>query len=122
MRRAVKEAWVSALRSGEYRQGYKRLKTITSEETKFCCLGVLCDLASKEGLGQWNGDTFYSTDNQISISELPWDVIYWAGLPMTADPVVKGPLGTFQRLTHLNDHSLFNFHQIADAIEAHFKI
>ena len=32
---------VKALRSGEYVQGLERLR---SEDDKFCCLGVACDI------------------------------------------------------------------------------
>lgn len=35
----VKAKWVAALRSGEYRQGKKMLKT---PEGSYCCLGVYC--------------------------------------------------------------------------------
>lgn len=41
---------VAALRSGEYAQGSGFLRT---RDNKFCCLGVLCDLLAKRGLGQW---------------------------------------------------------------------
>lgn len=37
----LKEDWVRALRSGEYEQGRKRLKS----GNNYCCLGVLCKVA-----------------------------------------------------------------------------
>lgn len=40
--------WVAALRSGKYKQGKGVLR---SEKGKYCCLGVLCDVASPKG---WN--------------------------------------------------------------------
>jgi hypothetical protein len=48
-RPTVIKLWLAALRSGEYSQGRKHLK----EGGSFCCLGVLCDLASKRGSGKW---------------------------------------------------------------------
>ena len=39
--------WIDALESGEYQQGRGKLRT---KDNKFCCLGVLCDLAVKEGI------------------------------------------------------------------------
>ena len=39
--------WVDALRSGEYKQGKGYLHNSSDE---FCCLGVLSDLAVKEGV------------------------------------------------------------------------
>jgi hypothetical protein len=40
---------VTALESGEYKQGHYRLRT----EDGWCCLGVASDLAAKEGVGTW---------------------------------------------------------------------
>ena len=45
----VKGKWVAALRSGEYEQGYEYLKTVEPNgDTKYCCLGVLCQLQGYE--------------------------------------------------------------------------
>lgn len=43
----VVELWVKALRSGEYRQAKEVL--VDRREGSFCCLGVLQDLAKKDG-------------------------------------------------------------------------
>ena len=45
----VLELWVKALESGEYKQGHQLL----NKDNEFCCLGVLCDLAAKDGGQQW---------------------------------------------------------------------
>lgn len=37
-REAIYEAWIAALRSGQYKQGRFRLE----RDGRFCCLGVLC--------------------------------------------------------------------------------
>lgn len=37
-----KEVWLEALRSGNYKQGHKRLR----RDTKYCCLGVLNEVCS----------------------------------------------------------------------------
>ncbi len=50
----VKKLWVKALRSGKYKQTKDRLQ----DPTGFCCLGVLCDLAAKDGGPQWDYDFF----------------------------------------------------------------
>lgn len=42
MDKELKEKWVTALRSGEYRQTTGELK----DEYGYCCLGVLCDIAN----------------------------------------------------------------------------
>ena len=50
--------WVAALRSGEYRQGRGWLHLHTPEDDSYCCLGVACDLYSKEtGNGGWRERT-----------------------------------------------------------------
>ena len=101
MNQEIKAAWLAALRSGAYKQGRHTLRY----EDKYCCLGVLCDLHAKAGLGTWEGDPheygdmFYcgndgSQDSQI----LPTAVREWAGLEYS-DPAVWGE----QRLTQLND-------------------
>lgn len=42
-------AWLAALRSGEYEQG----RGCLSDNGKFCCLGVACDIAVKQEMGVW---------------------------------------------------------------------
>lgn len=46
----VVELWVKTLRNGEYKQGKHRLR---NSNNTFCCLGVLCDLARKDGGEDW---------------------------------------------------------------------
>lgn len=41
MKKRLKNQWIKALRSGEYKQGRQRLR---SSKEEFCCLGVLCDI------------------------------------------------------------------------------
>ncbi len=51
----VKARWVAALRGGEYTQDkYTQGKSsLRNKYDELCCLGVLCDLAGKDGLGEW---------------------------------------------------------------------
>ena len=53
----VIDLWVKALYSGKYRQGKGALRP---SKGTFCCLGVLCDLAAKDGGQQWTNDFNYS--------------------------------------------------------------
>jgi hypothetical protein len=46
--RAFRNAWIGALKSGDYAQTQGRLY----DEKGFCCLGVACDVAIKGGLLQ----------------------------------------------------------------------
>lgn len=50
MRRTVRNAWVEALRSGDYKQATHALTAIAEDGTVgYCCLGVLCELSIKDG-------------------------------------------------------------------------
>ncbi len=42
---SFKKKWVAALRSGKYKQGTGQLKTVKVKSTKWCCLGVACDIS-----------------------------------------------------------------------------
>jgi hypothetical protein len=46
MNKSLKRKWVKNLRSGKYKQGQGRLRTV--KDNSFCCLGVLCDTIKSE--------------------------------------------------------------------------
>lgn len=103
----VKKKWLEKLRGSEYEKGIGQLKTSDEE---FCCLGVLCDINSKETGIQWLkcGETFRY---QSSSSVLAWNVMDWAGLN-SCNPKIDDT-----ELSLLNDQENLNFDQIADLIE-----
>lgn len=110
MKAEIKAKWVEALRSGEYRQGRGYLRNGGG----FCCLGVLCDLAAKEGIGEWVGYPPHFRCGDFSSDRLPPQaVLDWAGLTQ------MNPLISDSRLTasSLNDNSRFSFNKIAELIE-----
>lgn len=94
----IKERWVAALRSGNYRQGTEKLahQMTRTMPMKHCCLGVLCELAIEDGIieaqssryGVSGQMRFYGneTDGWKSTS-LPVAVMEWAGVP-AADPIL----------------------------------
>lgn len=49
LKHEVKEKWLKALRSGEYKQGRNTLYNPDTDQ--YCCLGVLCELAFQERVG-----------------------------------------------------------------------
>jgi hypothetical protein len=111
----IKSKWVAALRSGEYKQGRKVLHS--EAENTFCCLGVLCDLAVKEGIvhGETTFNpllgtitTYVGSDNS-STYQLPSDVRDWADL--------ESPQESQSFLSELNDVHGADFETIADYIE-----
>lgn len=83
MKDDIKQKWIEALRSGEYDQGAGQLRT---ENNEYCCLGVLCDLASKAGIAKWEehptgGWVAVSSDgSRRSLNYLPSFVMEWAEL------------------------------------------
>lgn len=117
--------WVQALRSGEYKQGTGVLHAERADGThEFCCLGVACDLAVKDGVEmsierevdiERGGHTiFYDTDGGV----LPRAVSNWLGL---SDKHLAGnpnlPSEDLQSLSILNDQRGYGFEEIAYAIE-----
>lgn len=114
----VKTLWVDALRSGNYKQGRGALHDVINGH---CCLGVLCDLAVKAGVGAWITEpgkfmTTYSLGDWRTALFLCDGVRVWAGLPVAGpdggiEGSIEGPL------VEMNDAQLLTFGQIADWIE-----
>ena len=117
MNAVVKDKWVRALRSGEYAQGMYSLKDTAEGITRYCCLGVLCDLHSKETGNQWSEEDDYLEED----TSLPPEVIEWAGLDSDL-PHIRS-LDT--NLATINDGDghvnspfrAYSFQEIADLIE-----
>ena len=110
MKPDIKEKWVTALRSGDYKQGKGRLRTV---EGHFCCLGVLCDIWAKETETEWNlpgeGElwgTFPGVTPQVQV---------WAGIE-TVDVKIALPEGGESWASNLNDVGT-TFEVLADLIE-----
>lgn len=102
MDQRVKELWVTALRSGEFKQCRSRLKLNTDGTQHHCCLGVLEELAKQEGV-----ITGFDPAGLV----LDTTVQNWAGLT-AADPRINNG----HTLTALNDGGS-GFAYIADQIE-----
>jgi hypothetical protein len=124
MDQTIKDAWLVALRSGDYEQGQCQLR---SPENKFCCLGVLSDVLSKDNPEiQWikTFDYFRISDGEFGSAEvLTQNIANKAGLT-ELDPIVNiiptdkrcAPVEQI-KLSTLNDTGK-TFDQIADLIEA----
>ena len=106
----VIRSWAKALRSGDYKQSTCSLRDYHG----YCCLGVLCDLYSKQkGVRtEWNKHSFMRQDYQ-----LPTTVWKWAGLP-DCDPSMENE--DHLNLAGMNDCGHYDFNQIADIIEKGF--
>jgi hypothetical protein len=114
----VKAKWVAALRSGEYVQSDARV--LNDGAGSFCCLGVLCDLYSKEAGIEWEW-TQHSEGMRLPIGGCyypPSDVRTWAAFHEDEQTVEIG--GKRESVAVHNDGICIprrTFVEIADAIE-----
>ena len=107
MKQNILQKWVRALRSGRYKQVQTKLKhTDHKGVTRYCCLGVLCDLYSKEKGIKWKGDAYI---NRTGV--LPTAVIRWAGLENSNPKITR-----INNASQLNDNGK-RFKTIARLIE-----
>lgn len=128
MKQEIKDEWVKRLESGQYQQGQGHLRT---EDDKYCCLGVLCEMAVEQGvIERWHRDYddgsgawFYGekSDSHLqSTVDLPRPVQEWAGLELqsvwvTVDPDDAGIKHTLD-VIGLNDDRSWGFKEIAEAV------
>lgn len=121
----VRAQWAAAIRSGEYKQGRGNLNYLPrTGERRFCCLGVLCELAAEAGIVTRTEDSEFMYTEYInpadhtdsSETSLPKAVQVWAGLD-SDDPKLFLPTGTyFGTCSDVNDNNV-PFSEIADLID-----
>lgn len=106
----IRDKWISALRSGEYKQGHGYLREV--KNNSFCCLGVLCDIIDPDNWSKGHQTYTFNKKsnggNQYCGVLLPPSVREMTGLPETEEDT----------LIVMNDDQLLSFNQIADWIEA----
>src|SRR3954468_6246696 len=104
MDQIIKQKWVEALRSGEYKQTQNYLK----DPTGYCCLGVLAEVC---GMKIISGDTEESSNyfNAIEID----------GKGKDYQPLrdLIGNEAEVQNLIDMNDSDDYNFNEIANYVE-----
>ena len=110
MNEDIKSEWVSALRSGDYKQGIGYLRV----DNEFCCLGVLCDIAVNKGVITYSIGTDniynYGWPGSRAAEVLPDAVVSWAELED------QNPSAGSLSLAEHNDDGV-PFSGIADLIE-----
>ncbi len=114
MNEIVAKEWIKQLRSGNYKQGKRRLR---DKDDNCCCLGILCDIAP---MVKWelSGKVYDArTKNNYSDAVLPLNVQRWADMKTS-----NGTLQNQKRvaLSEYNDNGL-TFDEIADVIEENWK-
>jgi hypothetical protein len=113
MNQKIKQEWCEELISGRYTQGCGNL----CRDDKYCCLGVLCEIAIKHGvkISKWrrytgvNNSYCYNNEHHY----LPKIVSDWAGLD-SRDPELL--FLSSPSLARMNDRG-YSFNDIANAIE-----
>jgi len=109
--------WIDALESGKYRQTQGQLRDSHYDRGghvrhSFCCLGVLCDLARKDGGPKWDSHTtewYDELENQVFSpvdGELPLDMRQFMGMSAAHET----------RLISMNDDGKASFKEIAKYI------
>ena len=106
MKENIKNLWVAALRSGNYEQGKEALQ----DGNCYCCLGVLCMVAEKEGVELVRNSYVTSKGDLFGVEIGDQDrVEEWSDLTDTA------------HLISMNDDIGNNFNEIADYIEKEWE-
>jgi hypothetical protein len=132
MNAEIKDRWIARLRDPNIKQGKHRLCIEREGVVRYCCLGVLTELAVEEGVippGEFRVEYATSDPDDLGlvpvkgygldsygypeVAVLPKGVVEWAGLPD------ESPMVGTHVLASLNDHGV-PFAEIADLIEENF--
>lgn len=128
MNQEVKEKWITALESGEFKQG----KEYMCKEGSYCCLGVLSELYAREHgvdlMSLYEDSSLEDAEDEekrITLNgyigetdELHPDVAIWAGLPVEVRVKYKPAHIGFKndtKIAWVNDKYL-DFEKIAQLI------
>ena len=113
MKKELKDNWVKALRSGEYKQGRGQL----CMDEKYCCLGVLCEVYGLTGRleGLNNNERSYLMPGGV---EGDYRQIY--SIPDTSVFGLDRSIAC--TLVNMNDDQCRNFTEIAEYIEDHVEV
>lgn len=113
----IKLQWVDALRGGQYEQGRGLLRT---QGGKYCCLGVLADIAG----ASWQPMPASETDGLnpsygllLLDSDMTPPIVITTSLPSWLRDKYGLGFGEASSLMDLNDHHGYTFDEIADHIE-----
>ena len=104
--------WCKALRSGEFVQGEGQLRTL---DNKYCCLGVLCELDSRDTDTAWE---LYTGPNPFKPTTTEGHQYLGAAYILPSSIAAKYGLNLddLGNLSSMNDRGI-SFEEIADFIE-----
>ncbi len=127
MKRAFRDEWVAALRSGEFRQGNNRLETLPNHAgfpSTYCCLGVRCKLDADAGLlVREEGTNLSAGSGMYAEPGATHEGVWGVGTPAQATQLRWGlrnasrDLGIAGDLVHMNDIQHKSFSEIADYLD-----
>lgn len=108
----LKKKWIDALRSGKYKQTTGALRRQSDNEVGYCCLGVLCEVAGLERIGNYYSSRHFRMEGSITDTSLQRE---WG---LDKKVVHLGENAELQdKLVALNDDSEKSFEQIANYLE-----
>ena len=112
MKPEAKEAWLKALRSGDYRQGTYTLRTA---DDRFCCLGVFAEINS----APWYLPYSYNFDGEVALYQWPStvDLNWFKNFFNETDKSDETFRGLQEALIQMNDFKRWSFIDIANWIE-----
>lgn len=120
------DLWISALRSGKYRQTTGELHNShrAGKDNRinhsFCCLGVACDLARKDGGPKWTTTNMFTDEPQPAADGHTF-MGESALMPTELRKFLGMTRGQVNRLVKMNDTERATFVQISDVIEMQIK-
>ena len=128
MKIELKQKWLAALRSGEYKQCTRALVGTANDGSGvgYCCLGVLAKVAGLNVIsGEFTNDKG-EIDEVDGVGDSPFDALrdeynpIWelAGEHLSEQPPFKGRV--LSEAIDMNDHDK-SFIEIADFLETHLK-
>lgn len=120
MNKVYKDKWLTALRSGKYRQATGRLRC----DVGFCCLGVLMNTYDINGWDQSDSSNTYHKSNKFGYCDGLREGEDLYGEVSQDSELTSETLSIFGisedeqcRLINMNDKEGNNFNEIADYIE-----
>lgn len=113
MNERIKQLWIEALRSNNYKQGKQGLRNTNNE---YCCLGVLCDILIKE-VPELNLKWKLSKNDKYTSFRYRINNINFVSLPYKVMKLYNITFNKINYLIYLNDCQNYNFIQIANWIE-----
>jgi hypothetical protein len=115
MDKEIKEKWLAALRSGDYKQGQYALKRVDDVgNTSYCCMGVLACIVGKEN--KMENNDFYNDNVYEELAQITRGPGDWSSIK-SHEYTHKD--GSIKHLATHND-SGDTFLEIADIIEEYF--